>query len=268
MRSLARAFVNWQVRLSHKFDAWFPAKYRIVGRRYFRDEIVPAYLKPGLRIYDVGGGSAPYINRELKRQLNAFVVGLDIDSQELQKAPEGSYDKAVVADITTYRGGNDADLVICQATLEHVRNTEAAFASFASILKPEGHLLIVVPCRNAVFARINLLLPETLKRTILFNIFPHKATGHEGFPAFYDRCTPQQFRDMATRHGFAIDALIPHFYSSYFSFFLPAFVLWRVWVLIFSFFRGEQAAEVFSMICRKTNPNPQAAEPDGSSNRA
>jgi SAM-dependent methyltransferase len=250
-RSIFRAFADSQVRLSKKVDTALSEKYRTVGMEHFDRVVLQNYLKPNLLVYDVGGGSRPVVSREVKEKLNLRLVGVDIDGQELEKAPPGVYDKTIVADITKYRGVGDADLIVCQATMEHVRDTDGAFASLSSMLKPGGRLLIVVPSRNAVFARMNLALPEGLKRRVLFSVFPHKAMGHDGFPAFYNRCTPKEFRRMAAKHGLSVEQLVPYYYSSYFSFFVPLFVVWRAWVVAFSLMRGEQAAEVFSIVCSK-----------------
>lgn len=246
-----RSIIEWQRSLSAKFDMLFPERFRRVGILDFEAAILPGHLVKGITLYDVGGGSRPCLTIEQKRDLGIRLVGVDISADELEKAPAGVYDDLVVADITRYRGKGDADLIVCRATLEHVRDTDGAFAGLASILKPGGKLLLVVPSRNAVFARINLILPERVKRAILFSIFPHKAQGHDGFPAFYNRCTPRDFRRMADKHGLDVEFLQPYYYSSYFSFFLPFFVLWRLWVLVFAALRGEQAAEVFSMKCSR-----------------
>lgn len=247
--SAVRAFVDWQRSLSEKFDKLFPEKFRRVGILDFEGEVLPLHLVEKVTIYDVGGGSRPCLTLEQKKALGIRLVGVDISAEELDKAPAGVYDEIVVADITKYRGRGDADLIVCRATLEHVRNTDGAFACLASILKPGGQLLLVVPSRNAIFARINLILPEKVKRAILFSIFPHKALGHDGFPAFYNQCTPRDFRRLADRHGMDVEFLKPYYYSSYFSFFIPFFILWRLWVVAFAALCGEQAAEVFSMKC-------------------
>jgi 2-polyprenyl-6-hydroxyphenyl methylase/3-demethylubiquinone-9 3-methyltransferase len=120
---------------------------------------------------------------------------------------------------------------------------------------------IFVPSRNAVFARLNLLLPEPIKRFILFRIFPHKASGHEGFKAYYDRCTPRDFKAMAFRHGFKVDLERFYFTSSYFSFFTPLYVLWRLWLLMFHRIAGDQAAETFVMVLRKSDSDAPGALP-------
>jgi SAM-dependent methyltransferase len=68
---------------------------------------------------------------------------------------------------------------VCQALLEHVSDVNGAFESIASILRPGGQAVIFVRSRNAVFARINLVLPEKFKRWILFQVFP-QAIGDGG----------------------------------------------------------------------------------------
>lgn len=251
-RSPVRRFIEWQMRLSQKIDTMLPELFRVDGATHFRTHILPYYLATGTTVYDIGGGSRPCIDIDTKRHLTINLVGVDIDETELAGSPAGVYDQTIVADICQYEAGaGDADLVVSRSTLEHVKDTDMAFAAFSRILRPGGRLLLFAPSRNAVFARLNLILPERLKRTILFSLFPHKAQGHDGFPAFYNRCTPRHFRNMAERHGFAIETLQPYFMSSYFSFFAPLYLIWRAWIVLFHFFCSEQAAETFSMVCVK-----------------
>jgi 2-polyprenyl-6-hydroxyphenyl methylase/3-demethylubiquinone-9 3-methyltransferase len=202
-------------------------------------------------VYDVGGGKNPVISLAGKRRLGLRLVGLDIDQDELSASPSGVYDERICADITRYRGQADADLVVCQALLEHVKDSQAAIVAIASILKPGGTALIFLPSRNAVFARINLLLPQQLKRKILHAVFP-STKRNQGFPAYYDHCTPADFRRLAANSGLAVDLCRVYFRSSYFMFFFPLHFAWRIWLLVFRYFAKEQAAETFSFALRKT----------------
>ena len=136
------------------------------------------------------------------------------------------------ADITEYRGCEDADVVICQALLEHVADTPAAFAGLASILKKDGVALLFAPSKNALYARVNLLLPESLKRKLLRLLYPELA-DKSGFPGRYHRCTLSEFEEMAHGQGLDVVQKRAYYYSAYFSFFAPLHVLWRVWHLGF-----------------------------------
>src|SRR5512135_2714660 len=253
MKRTFLSFINNQRYLSSLFDKILPEKFRVDGQEDFIASFAPKYLRPYLKVYDIGGGKFPYIDHRRKAELGLTVVGLDIDREELRRAPQGAYDEMICADITRFKGGGDADLIICQALLEHVKDVEGAFAAMASILKPGGKALLFVPSRNAIYARLNLVIPEGMKRKILFAIFPaFRSCG--GFPAYYDRCTLRQFHLLAERHGLEVEEERTYFITCYFSFFFPAYFVWRIWILLFYLIAGDQAAESFTMALRKTAP--------------
>lgn len=240
-----------QQRWSRAFDRVFmPASFCVGGNRDFTEHVVPRHLRKGMRVVDVGGGKRPCLARTEKERLALTVVGMDIDAAELAKAPRGSYDREICADIGMYKGDGDADLVICQAVLEHVTDTEQALRSMASCLKCGGKALLFVPSRHAAYARLGMILPERLKRWIIRRMMPESA-HMRGFKAYYDRCTPRQFRAMAERCGFEVEEVKCYYTSSYFSHFFPAHVVWRLWIGFFYFVCRENAAETFTLALRK-----------------
>ena len=244
--TFVRSFMNINVKLSKWFDRTFmPAEYLKDGNQDFIKEFAPGYLRSGQRIYDVGGGKQPFVSLEKKTASQMTVVGIDISATELARAPAGAYDESVCADIADFQGRGDGDIVICQAVLEHVQNTEGAMQSIASILKPGGRALIFVPSRNAVFARLNLVLPQTLKQKILFAVYP-SARAAQGFPSYYHRCTPNDLLAMAKANNMTLETGRYYYISSYFSFLFPVYLIWRIWMLLFRAAVGQQAAETFS----------------------
>jgi SAM-dependent methyltransferase len=254
-----RQLIASQVTLSQAFDRLLPRSFRIDGAKDFKQRIVPSRLHSGLVIYDIGGGARPCVDVPTKRLLEIKLVGLDIDNEQFAKAPPGLYDRAIVADIGTYRERHVADLVVCKSTLEHVRDTEAAFATMARLLKPGGTLLVFAPSRNALYARLNLLLPERLKRRLLSALMPDQA-DHLGFPARYDHCTPRDFRRFADRQGLKIEELRPYYISSYFSVVFPVYLLWRAWIVAYRAMAREHAAETFVLIARKPRNSASGAQ--------
>lgn len=244
--SLVRAFLNANVKASQWFDRTFmPKDFLKDGNRDFIVDFAPRHLQFGQKIYDVGGGKQPFVSVTEKAGKGLTVVGIDISATELEKAPAGAYDEAICADIAKYLGRGDGDIVFCQAVLEHVQDTEGAMKSIASILKPGGRALIFVPSRNAVFARLNLLLPQSLKQKLLFTIYP-SARAAQGFPSYYHRCTPSDLLEMAAANGLVLETGRYYFISSYFSFLFPVYFVWRLWMLVFRALAGQQAAETFS----------------------
>jgi 2-polyprenyl-3-methyl-5-hydroxy-6-metoxy-1,4-benzoquinol methylase len=245
-----QGIIDSQKMLSNNFDKLLPEKYNVDGEQDFIKCVVPKYLVKDCVICDVGGGKNPYLSPDKKKLLNARVVGLDIDIEELNRAPEGSYDETINIDITEYQGNLKTDFVICRAVLEHVKGVEKAFATMSNILKPGGLALVFVPSRNAVFARINVILPQNIKKNLL-NTISHDTTDSQGFPAYYEKCTPLEFRGLAARNSLSVIEERLYFRSFYFSFFFPAHLVWRLWLLLFQLFKKEQAAETFSMVLRK-----------------
>ena len=249
-RSLLHACIRSQIVLSQLFDRLLPIRYRVDGSEDFRTSFVTQYLRDHLTVYDVGGGKNPLFTSEMKHRLSLRIIGLDIDQRELDLAPPDIYDGCICADITRYVGNEDADLVLCHTLLEHVENVEAAFAGIASLLKPGGILLVFVPSRHALYAKLNLFIPETMKKRLLYTIFP-QTVEHQGFRSYYDRCTPHEFERLAGQHGLAVVSKQVYFLSGYFSFCFPFYLLWRLWILFFHYIAGDQAAETFAMALKK-----------------
>lgn len=251
MMRMLRLLINANSALSHWFDGMcFSESFTRDGNQDFIHSVVPSYVVSGATVYDVGGGKQPFFSQDTKISLNLFVTGIDISEDELARAPVGSYDRTVCADVASIGGRGDGDLVICQAVLEHVVDTEAAIRSISSLLKPGGLALIFVPSRNALFARLNLLLPERLKRAILFSVFP-SARLAQGFPSYYNNCTPRELLKLCEFNGLALEEARYYYTSNYFSFLLPLHVVWRMWLVVFKWFCREQAAETFSLALRK-----------------
>ncbi len=258
--NVLRRGIELQQRLSFGFDRLvLPAQLRIDGNTDFANSFVPPYLLAGATVYDIGGGSTPFVSQQVKQQLGLEVVGLDVDSRELALAPAGLYDRTIHSDICDYSGHDEADLIICRSVLEHVKDTHAAVAAIARILRPGGTALVFAPSGNAVFARLNRLLPEQLKRYVLFSVFPDKRETH-GYPAFYNRCTPRDFDRHAACAGLSVVSRRCYFASSYFSFCFPVYVLWRLWIVAFRAVGDDRAAETFAIALRK--PSAVRQDPD------
>lgn len=244
------SFIKINQQWSRKFDGIFPSRLSVDGNRDFIADFAPKHIRRNERVIDVGSGKQPLLSTTDKARLGLFVCGLDISSTELARAPLGAYDEVVCTDVTSYVGTAQFDLAICQSLLEHVSNTEAAIAAMASALKPGGRIVLFVPCRNALFARLNLLLPEKMKQSILFTIFPQSRHA-QGFKSYYNKCTPADFRRIAALHGLVESDFRSYFMSSYFSFFFPLYAIWRIWTVLFKALAGDQAAETFSMALTK-----------------
>jgi hypothetical protein len=111
-----------------------------------------------------------------------------------------------------------------------------------------GSRWTVDSARDAVFARLNVIFHEEIMRWMLFKI-PPRSRSSQGFPSYYDRCAPSDFRGLAGRYELH-DMDRQYYQSTYFSFF-SMHLVWRLRVLLFRMARGEQAAETFSIALMK-----------------
>lgn len=257
-----RAIVETNRSLSKWFDRLLPKKFQIDGNRDFRHRVVPPLLKKGMTVYDIGSGRHPFVDPVLKTELNLTVIGVDIDDDELCAAPAGSYDEILVADVTKpldhinregLLSGGGADILICQSVLEHLPDNRSAFRGFEQLLRPGGLLVTFNPSKHAAFAKINLLLPEKFKKKLLISLYPETITGY-GFQAHYDCCTISELCEIADKSGLDVIEAIPYYKSSYFHFFAPLHIVWRMWSVAFAALAGTRGAETMTLIFQKPQP--------------
>jgi len=249
---MIKKFFKWQIGLSQKFNMLLPKDMRTFGTYIFNVETMPKYIDSHLTIYDIGGGKHPNISTELKSQYALKIIGMDIDDNELRQAPEGLYDKTITADITAYHDEtrSTADLIICRALLEHVHDTQKAIQNIATMLKPGGKILIFVPCSRAWYSYVNRLLPEEVKLKLLSFFFPDKM--HEiGFKAYYDRCTPKQFKRYAKDLNLKVRELQTFYNSRYFEAIVPLHIFWRLYQLCIRALKLENFCETSIIVYEK-----------------
>lgn len=189
-------------------------------------ELVRQMVPERAVVADIGGGKTPFFSADEVAERCLQVVGVDVSADELGSAPLGCYQRCVEGAIEEVRGSCDCDVVIAQSVLEHVLDGRLAAEGVASFCRPSGVVVTFCPNRRAWFAQLNLILPEALKRWVLFSIFPEKR-NRQGFPAYYDGCTAGEMRRNLENAGVDVERIIPFFTSSYFMFFVPLYLFWR-----------------------------------------
>ena len=250
---MIREFIAWNRRVS-RWERSIVA--RVVpgcaadGPTTFREKVLPALLKPGLRVLDVGGGKRPAISPARKQELGLYVLGLDVSAEELTQAPPGAYDQTIVGDVAATRIPGQYDLVFSRAVLEHVQDPAGAIANLASVLVPGGVMAHVMPCRNAPFAIVNRALGNRTARQLLFAIFPEKQEN-SGFLAHYHHCTPTRLSRICRQAGLEVVDLTPYYNSGYTSFFAPLYTVEMLRQALMCSLRLEDFAEGFSIVAQK-----------------
>lgn len=246
-----RRLIDGNIAVCRAINKRLPEDWRTDGNYWFQQNVLATGISPGDTVFDLGGGSRPWISPGEKTQLDLTVVGLDIDATELCAAPSGSYDEIIATDLCSFLGNGTADKVICQATLEHVPDTAGAIRAIASILKPGGQAYIFAPGRNALFARLNRALPESIKKRVLALLYPYAGEGHDGFQSYYDQCTPSSIEALARANGLEVTSRRTFWVSGYFYAFVPAYLAWRIIQRFARMTSGDDACETFCVVLRK-----------------
>lgn len=251
MNGTTLRLIEGQRRLSRRLDLCLPTRWHTDPFLDFRAQVVSKLIPVGGLIYDVGGGRRPFLSPVEKAQWELRVVGLDLDKEELRAAPAGYYDREIVADICDFAGDGDGDLVLCHTVIEHVPDARLALRGMRSLLRPGGFAALFAPNRNALFAQLNRLLPETWKRRVLNALWPADQGSH-GFRAYYDRCSPAAIAAASRGQGWRIVSAWEYFQCYYFSFCFPLHCAWRLWSGAAVLFRGSEAAEYFAVLLQNS----------------
>lgn len=235
-------FLNANKRLSLRLEkklGYFPQQNSV-----FDDMAIMPFAK----VADIGGGKKPHFTRDEVEKNKITYVGIDIDPVELALAPPHTYDYTRVVDIESADTSVLFDIIICRFTLEHVKDSERAIAGLLSMLEPGGIAYISLPSRYAIFAKLNRLLPERLKKLFLGKIYPSKVT--DGFPAYYNKASPHEFRAIVEANSGDVVRVNKIYFSGYFTFFLPLHIVWRLASLV-QMAAYEDYCESFELVITK-----------------
>ncbi len=229
MSNPLRAFINFNKKCHSLIAKIFPnTKHSAYG--HYREE-VRRNLADNISVLDIGGGKRCTFADECRTHTGVKIIALDVSAEEL--AFNNDADEKIVFDIASGKRvpleDESVDMVTSSSVLEHLKNLENAVKEVRRILKPGGKFISVLPCKFALFAIINQLLPNWLARKILFAIMP-EAKGFCGFVAYYDRCYYPALKNLLSRNGFSkIDFMFDYNQAGYFSFFVPFGLIALLW---------------------------------------
>lgn len=247
---ILRNFIEFNVRLSKKIESWFPFRNPESKLAYeFLNTINDA-----TSVADIGGGKKPAKRLLSGRELRSRTYdGYDVDLAELRQAKD-CYTNIYYLDLTSTNAkpAITYDRIICMNTLEHVRNASKAIENLAAMLKEGGIIYLKMPCKHAAFAKLNLLLPNAIKKRLLHLIYPDKIG--DGFPVFYDKATPNVMCSLCESNGLRITKVALTKWSSYFSFLAPIYLAWRIYTVLQNIVTADYC-ESFELIAVKQTPH-------------
>ncbi len=171
-----------------------------------------------MSVCEIGGGANPLLSREERDRLQISYTVIDIDGQELAKAPDDV--RKIELDITSTPLPSSYDIVISMHLAEHVRDPRSMHRHVHAMLQPGGVAIHFFPTLYTAPFTVNRLLPERLAQLVLLRLQPYRVdTGTRGkFPAYYRWCrgpTRRQQRRMISV-GFEVDEYIGGFGHAYY----------------------------------------------------
>src|SRR6185437_14474976 len=114
-------------------------------------QLVPQDKK--IKLLDFGCGKGIIFHEIAKMNPRAEMIGVDVSNEALQsvkkKFPQQKFYKIEDGGRLPFRS-NYFDFILASDVLEHVYDTENAFAELARVLKPGGKILISVPYNGKI----------------------------------------------------------------------------------------------------------------------
>ncbi len=196
-----------------------PPRYAEQTRERF-DALAAPYLREGATVLDLGSGRDP-VYPAGGRPAGLRYIGFDVSAHELEVAPPGSYDEAIVSDAAVPVPALEGrcDLIVSWQVFEHLGDLPATVANLRRYLTPDGRLVAMLSGRFAAFALANAMLPARVG-----NAVASRALGvpsEDVFPAHYHHCHASALR-RAFRDWGRVE-LVPFYRGAiYFRFAPPA----------------------------------------------
>lgn len=155
-------------------------------RRCFFQKKLQTAVRPGSIWLDAGCGSGVF-TRELAR-FGASGLALDGSPEMISRAVSEAADYGEVSfnylqvDSIEVLGDRDAafDGVLCASVVEYLERPEAAFLEFYRVLKPEGTLIVSVPCRYSI-VRISQKIIRRIGTLLGQDFFSYLAVSRHDF---------------------------------------------------------------------------------------
>jgi SAM-dependent methyltransferase len=158
-------------------------------------------------VCELGAGANPLLRLDLVDRYGLDYVLIDVDEDELDKAPSG-YTKLVVDVAAPLPDGlGRYDFIFSQTVAEHIRSPEAFHRNVRDLLAPGGIAAHFFPTLYEPVFVINRVLPEALTRRMLLGVQSDRVRGShkQKFPAFYRWCRGPSRRQRRRFEGLGLD---------------------------------------------------------------
>jgi ubiquinone/menaquinone biosynthesis C-methylase UbiE len=231
------SFIEFNKKISKAIGTVFPNTKFDIFAHYL--DLVKGKLREEQVIVDIGGGKRCKFSSERKGYKNNRIIAIDVSDEELRFNDD--VDEKIVADVTKSIPLKDSsvDMVTSESVLEHLQDLELTVKEISRILSKGGYFISLFPNKFALFAIINQCLPNSISKKILYRLHP-ESRGIGGFKAYYNRCFFRSLNKLLVANGFEdIKYYFSYNQSSYFSFFVPFYVISLLWDYMMYLFHAK-----------------------------
>ncbi len=182
---------------------------------------------------------------------NAKIITVDLFEEQVRENHD--VDEKLIANIMQPLPFKDhrIDLVVSRAVLEHLEDLEAFLIESTRVLKANGYCIHAFSSKFAPFAIINQLLPRKLSKQLLLYVRP-EVKDFAGFPAYYNKCFYSSIKSLFQKHGYEIvEIRLNYFQTSYFSFFVPFFVIMAIYEMLLQCIRARDLCAHILIVAKK-----------------
>jgi SAM-dependent methyltransferase len=202
-------------------------------------------------VLDVGGGKSCPFAKHPNGTDKSTIVAVDISEEEIKYNHDVS--GKVVADMVNgppFRPSS-VGLITSRSVLEHMTDVRRFTSGSRQILKPGAYFVHLFPAKFAVFALVNILLPNRASKALV-HFFHPASRGLCGFPAVYDKCYYSAIQRLLVENGFeSIRIEVSYYQSRYVDFCMPLFLAGSVYEVLLKFLGLKNLAAHLLVIARK-----------------
>ena len=196
-----------------------------------------------MRVLEAGGVDRPL----LKKFGNYTYFGMGIDDKPSCK---DCYDKFLVQSIEE-RITDKFDLIISTTLLEHVPNNGKSVQAMYNAIKNDGLMVHYIPSKNHFYSICLRLVGPKLQKILIKYLRPEAITL-TGYPAYFDKCSPNEMKKLCQAYGFK-DVKVTCYYKAtdYFAFFIPAYLFVAICENLFEYFGASYFSSGFIITAKK-----------------
>ncbi len=226
--------------------------------RYCEDVVRVIRRRPGQLVADIGGGRSLRYAAYLERG-EAHVIAVDVSGEELALNTDVAETRLADAGSRLPFADGELDVLTSSSVIEHVRDVGGFLDESARVLKPDGVMVHILPCRYASFALLNLALPHGAKSWLLGRLYP-STHGICGFRAYYDLCSYRALTRACRERGFRVDEVTLGYNGSseYYAVLFPVFLVSELVELAIWLLKVRNLATTMVIVASRV---PSGAEP-------